>query len=93
MNRVERLFCIEPPESKPEPGLIIVALKLSPAIVVCAGTTIGNCVSSYVPALTKIIAGLVAVGVEIFVQAYFIVLYAVSTEPPLPDASCPLVDT
>ena len=43
---VERLFCIEPPESKPAAGLITVALKLSPAIVVCAGTTIGTCASS-----------------------------------------------
>ena len=39
------------------------------------------------------IAGLVAVGVVMFVQAYLIVLYAVSTEPPLPEASVPLVDT
>ena len=84
---MERLFCIEPPESNPEAGLTMVALRLSPAIVVNAGTTIGSDASSYVPAFTKMIAGLVAVGVEIFVQAYFILLYAVSTDPPLPDAS------
>ena len=46
LNRVERLFCIEPPESKPDAGLTTVALILSPAIVVCAGTTIGNDASS-----------------------------------------------
>ena len=42
LNNTERLFATEPPESFPAPGLTSVALKLSPAIVVCAGTTIGN---------------------------------------------------
>ena len=50
----------------------MVALRLSPAIVVNAGTTIGSDASSYVPAFTKMIAGLVAVGVEMFEQAYLI---------------------
>ena len=38
----------------------------------CGGTTIGNCPSSYTPALTKMIAGAVAEGVPIFEQAYLI---------------------
>ena len=67
--------------------MTIVALRLSPAIVVNAGTTIGNDASSYTPAFTKMIAGVVAVGVEISEHAYLILLYAVSTDPPLPEAS------
>ena len=90
---MERLFCTEPPESKPAAGLTIVALKLSPAIVVCAGTTIGNCPSSYTPALTKIIAGAVADGVPIFPTAYLIDANARSIEPPKPLASVPLGET
>ena len=90
---VERLFCIEPPESKPDAGFIIVALKLSPAIVVCAGTTIGNCASSYTPALTKIIAGAVADGVPIFPTAYFIEANGLSIAAPNPLASVPLGET
>ena len=84
------MFCTDPLESKPDAGLIIVALKLSPAIVVCGGTTIGSCASSYVPALMKRIAGLVEVGVPIFVDAYLIVLNGRSTEPPKPLASVPV---
>ena len=73
--------------------MIIVALKLSPAIVVCGGTTIGSCASSYVPALMKSIAGFTEVGVPIFVEAYLIVLNGRSTEPPNPLASVPLGET
>ena len=93
MNRVERLFCIEPPESNPDAGLIIVALKLSPATVVCAGTTIGNWPSSYTPAFTNIIAGAVADGVPIFATAYLIDLNGLSIAEPKPLASVPLVET
>ena len=93
MNKVERLFCIEPPESNPEPGLTIVARKLSPAIVVCARTTIGNCTSSYTPDFTNITAGAVADGVPIFATAYLIVLNAVSIAVPKPLASVPHVET
>ena len=93
LNIVERLFCTDPLESKPDAGLIIVALKLSPAIVVCGGTTIGSCASSYVPALMKSIAGFTEVGVPIFVDAYLIVLNGRSTEPPKPLASVPLGET
>ena len=87
------MFCTDPLESKPDAGLIIVALKLSPAIVVCGGTTFGSCASSYVPALMKSIAGLVEFGVPIFAEAYFIVLNGLSTEPPNPLASVPLGET
>ena len=73
--------------------MITVALILSPAIVVCAGTTIGNCASSYVPALTNIIAGFVAVGVPIFATAYLIEANAVSKPPPAPAVSVPSLET
>ena len=84
---------IDPPESRPEPGLMIVVLKLSPVIVVKGGTIIGREVSSYTPPFIKMIAGAVAVGVPILVQAYLTVLNAVSTDPPRPAASIPLVAT
>ena len=92
LNIVERLFCTEPPESKPAAGFITVALILSPAIVVCAGTTIGNCASSYVPALTNIIAGFVAVGVPMFATACLIEANAESIEEPS-DESEPFLET
>ena len=57
------------------------------------GTTIGNDVSSYVPAFTKMIAGLAEVGVPILEQAYFRVLNAESTEVPKPLESVPVVET
>ena len=87
------LFRTEPPESNPEPGLTIVFLKLSPAIVVKGGTIIGRPISSYTPPFIKMMAGVVAVGVPILGQAYLIVLNAVSTDPPRPAASTPLVAT
>ena len=59
----------------------------------CAGTTIGNIVSSYTPALTKMIAGAVADGVPIFATAYLIVLNAVSIAVPNPLPSVPLGET
>ena len=83
----------EPPESNPEAGFIILALKLSPAIVVNGGTTIGSCVSSYTPPFTIITAGVVAVGVPIFCEAYLSVFHAVSIDPPRPATSTPLVAT
>ena len=73
--------------------MTIVALKLSPAIVVCAGTTIGNDVSSYTPDLTKMIAGDVAEGVPIFETAYLIVKNGVSIEPPNPLLAVPFFAT
>ena len=73
---------IEPPESNPDAGLIVVALKLSPTIVVYGGTTIGRAVSSYTPPFTNITAGALIVGVPICPQAYLIVFHAVSIEAP-----------
>ena len=40
--KVDWCFKTEPDESRPAPGLTIVALKLSPTIVVNAGTIIGS---------------------------------------------------
>ena len=54
---------------------------------------IGREVSSYTPPFIKIIAGAVPVGVPICEQAYLIVFHAVSTDPPRPAASTPLVAT
>ena len=84
---------IDPPESSPAPGLITVVLRLSPVIVQNGGTIIGSPTSSYTPPFTKMIAGAVAVGTAILAQAYLTVLNAVSTDPPRPEASRPLVDT
>ena len=41
-NRVDLVLRTEPLESKPDAGLIIVVLKLSPVIVVYGGTMIGS---------------------------------------------------
>ena len=56
-NRVDLVLRTDPPESRPAPGLITVARRLSPTIVVNCGITIGNDTSSYVPPFTKITAG------------------------------------
>ena len=70
-----------------------VVLRLSPVIVVKGGIMIGREVSSYTPPFIKMIAGAVAVGVPILLQAYLTVFHAVSTDPPRPAASVPLVAT
>ncbi len=54
---------------------------------------IGREVSSYTPPFIKMIAGAAAVGAPICPQAYLTVLNAVSTDPPRPAASTPLVAT
>ena len=54
---------------------------------------IGRAVSSYTPPFIIIIAGAVAVGVPILAQANLTVFHAVSTDPPRPAASVPLVAT
>ena len=66
LKRVERVLRTDPEESSPVPGLTIVARRLSPTTVVKGGTTIGRAISSYVPAFTKITAGLLIVGVPTF---------------------------
>ena len=90
LNNVERVFRVEPPESKPAAGLIVVARRLSPTIVQKGGTMIGSCASSYVPAFTKITAGATFDGViGKLEQAYFRDAQAASIDPPRPDASTP----
>ena len=93
LKRVERVLRTEPDESSPAPGLIVVALRLSPTIVVYSGTIIGSCVSTYVPAFTKITAGFSLVGVPILEQAYFNDAHAVSIDPPPPALSTPFLAT
>ena len=91
LSNVERVFRVDPPESKPAPGLIVVARRLSPTIVVYSGIIIGSCVSSYVPDFTKITAGESFVGVTgKFATAYLFDAQAASIDPPRPAASTPL---
>ena len=94
LNSVDREFRTDPPESKPGAGLIVVARRLSPTIVVYSGTIIGSCASSYVPDFTKITAGAAFVGVDgKLEQAYLIDAQAESIDPPRPAASTPFLVT
>ena len=90
LNNVDLWLTVEPPESNPGAGLTVVARRLSPTIVVYSGTIIGNAVSSYVPAFTKITAGESFDGVVgKLEQAYFKDAQAASNDPPRPAASTP----